>query len=292
MPVRADCCETGGGSSVVDKFAPKYLVGNELAGDTAASASASGFVYFQDPGDGTGILAALAAAGVTPGDVWVRPGTYTLDQRLVVPAGVLMRGAGMGLTIIENGNGADECVIVLRTASGLRDLTAHSVGGGGIAGSALLLAPATASDLPIALNRVDVLVDGDVSVSPIISQGGPLVLDQCVLRRNGGAGVVIGLSLDGVAGNPASVQMTSCRLLNLGTALNPMVRMGVIGATSIRDCQFVGNTLVGPAGAVPFELGAQCTNSLFGFNVSRGTGGTLPTDAGVGNSFSNNLWGA
>jgi len=44
----------GGGGTSLDRFAPKYLVGNTANGDTASVAGlAPGFQYFPDPGDGS-----------------------------------------------------------------------------------------------------------------------------------------------------------------------------------------------------------------------------------------------
>lgn len=57
----------GGGG----KQTSKYIVGNALTGDTLAICD------FLDPGDGTGVAAALAAANAGGGgDIWVRGGVY------------------------------------------------------------------------------------------------------------------------------------------------------------------------------------------------------------------------
>lgn len=87
-----------------DKFAPKYLVGNETSGD-GTSASVAGFVYIQDPGDGSGIETALLQAS-GPGDVYVRPGTYVAAPAIsvTVPTGVRVVGAGKELTLLTGIN--------------------------------------------------------------------------------------------------------------------------------------------------------------------------------------------
>jgi hypothetical protein len=91
---------SGGGGSSQDRFAPKYVVGNTANGDTATAYSTGGFYYIPDSGDGTGIATALAYATlgdpdfVALGDVWIRPGTYTVSQTLVVPAACTVRGSG------------------------------------------------------------------------------------------------------------------------------------------------------------------------------------------------------
>ena len=94
------------GSAGPDHFAPKYLVGNVPAGDSAAAYTAGGRTYIPDPGDGSGIRAALALASITPGDVWISPGTYALGPgqgRLVIGAGTRVWGAGITDTIIVSG---------------------------------------------------------------------------------------------------------------------------------------------------------------------------------------------
>jgi len=87
----------------LDRFAPKYLVGNVPAGDSNVAYSSGGFVYIPDPGDGSGIAAALAAAGLAggEGDVHIRPGEYRLPGgQLDVPARTLVSGAGPSTRIV------------------------------------------------------------------------------------------------------------------------------------------------------------------------------------------------
>jgi hypothetical protein len=92
----------GGGGSATDHFAPRIIVGNVLSGDPATPQVAP-FRYIPDPGDGSGIALALSEAAASEGDVFVRSGAYTLPlgtATLDVPAGVTLRGAGWGETII------------------------------------------------------------------------------------------------------------------------------------------------------------------------------------------------
>jgi hypothetical protein len=91
----------GGGGGGQDHFAPKYLVGNVPAGDSAVPYSAGGFQYIPDTGNGAGIAAAVAAMGFgVAGDVHIRPGTYDWDVAgspaapISVPSGVTIHGAG------------------------------------------------------------------------------------------------------------------------------------------------------------------------------------------------------
>jgi hypothetical protein len=132
---------TGGGSGL-DRIAPKYLVGNVLAGDSAVAYSTDGFVYIPDIGDGAGIALALSYADpnslafVAAGDVWIRPGTYDFGQGgspsmpLTIPAGTRVQGAG-NTTRLRAKTAGDQGVFVMAAGgagtdsalSSLRDLS-------------------------------------------------------------------------------------------------------------------------------------------------------------------------
>lgn len=89
-----------------DKFAPKILVGNVPAGDSAVAYSTDGFVYIPDVGDGAGLASALAAIAPNGGDIHIRPGNYDLGlltspvSPLVIPAKTFVEGAGPSTRII------------------------------------------------------------------------------------------------------------------------------------------------------------------------------------------------
>lgn len=122
------------GAAGIDRFAPKHLVGFAPGGDPAADFSANGFYYWADDGSGNGIRAALLAASpafsggsAISGDVWVRPGTYTLptnDPALVVPADTRVQGAGATTLIqrFQSDAGESYTVFELQNNSELRDL--------------------------------------------------------------------------------------------------------------------------------------------------------------------------
>lgn len=104
---RIDSPGSGGGGpppQIEDHFAPRWLVGNTPAGDPAI-AQASPFEYIPDPGDGSGIALAVAAANLAGGgDIWIRPGLYDLGAGatvgfVVTASGVTIRGAGFGTVI-------------------------------------------------------------------------------------------------------------------------------------------------------------------------------------------------
>lgn len=89
----------------VGAFAPEIIVGNVPAGDSAV-AQAAPFQYIPDPGDGSGIAAALAAAGAM-GGAWVhlRRGTYTLDPAvlpLALAANTRLTGAGAATVLVQD----------------------------------------------------------------------------------------------------------------------------------------------------------------------------------------------
>jgi hypothetical protein len=119
-----------------DRFAPKYLVGNVPAGDSAVPYNTGGFRYIPDiNGDGTGIETALAAAAATGGDVWIRPGTYEFKLAgspvtpLTIPAGVRVQGVGSSgapnfgtILITKNGLDEDQALFSMQAFSQLRDV--------------------------------------------------------------------------------------------------------------------------------------------------------------------------
>jgi len=84
-----------GGGGGTDRYTAKLIVGNGPAGDTLAEC------HFLDPGDGTGIVAAIVAAslaGYPYPDVYIRPGVYDLGASgvgmITISSGIRVRGAG------------------------------------------------------------------------------------------------------------------------------------------------------------------------------------------------------
>lgn len=174
----------------LDRFAPKYLVGNVPAGDSNLAYSAAGFTYIADPGDGSGIRAALLAAQATPGDVWIRPGQYLLAARdlpLTVPPRVRVQGAGdstyiartstssyCGVFVLQDRAELRDCYIdVTNTSSELLDLGVVSV----------LLTEATAQ-----LERVRVVLSNDSEGAYPLSAlytAGTVVADRCLVTVGG-----------------------------------------------------------------------------------------------------------
>lgn len=148
---------------VNDKFAPRIIVGNVPAGDTNAFQAAP-FQYIPDPGDGSGIAAALAAA-VAGYDVYVRPGTYDFETGAVVtpltiPTGVNLRGApggpdGLSGTILKARVGdanTTQDLFILGTAASLEDVQIRVPLGfnGGANGLAIIQIP----NVAIRISRV------------------------------------------------------------------------------------------------------------------------------------------
>jgi len=98
----------GGGGSTVDIRTHAIVVGNSVAGDTSDDCD------YLDTGNGVQLQAALTAAGTNDVDVFIRRGTYDLGgagasgNKLTIPAGVRVIGAGRGQTFIQTrANGGD-----------------------------------------------------------------------------------------------------------------------------------------------------------------------------------------
>lgn len=105
------------GAGATDHFGPRWVVGNELAGDPNV-AQLGAFRYVPDPGDGTGIATALTeATAAGRGDILVRSGVYTLPSGTAtyqIPPNVTLRGAGWETIIV----GADDQRAVFRVEQG------------------------------------------------------------------------------------------------------------------------------------------------------------------------------
>lgn len=115
------CCGGGNTQPTIDRFAPRYLVGNVPAGDSNVPETGN-FRYIPDPGDGSGLAQALLEAAINPGDIWVRPGNYGPVGPLNVPDNVVVKGAGIGLTIINGHTDTDQGVFILGENCSLQDM--------------------------------------------------------------------------------------------------------------------------------------------------------------------------
>ena len=88
-----------------DHFAPKYVVGSQ--GDSQVSFNVGGFFYFPDDGTGNGIKAAIEAATVEVGDIYIRSGLYDLsgysasgELPFNLPVGCKISGSGNTTQIV------------------------------------------------------------------------------------------------------------------------------------------------------------------------------------------------
>src|SRR5512135_1790879 len=138
-----------GPQNVADHFAPRIIVGNTPAGDPAI-AQAAPFQYIPDPGDGTGIAAACAAAAITPGDIWIRPGTYDFNLGaqagpIAIPPNTRVYGAGRTTTLVRGRSTGNQGVFTLGAGAVLESLSVEVTGSGAgsVVSSALISAAAS-----------------------------------------------------------------------------------------------------------------------------------------------------
>ncbi len=100
VPIFGGATEDAPPIPLVDHQTARIIVGNAVAGDTIAVCN------ILDPGDGTGIIAAMTAATAAgiPVDIFIRAGTYTLAAGaplITVPTNAReIKGAGQGVTNI------------------------------------------------------------------------------------------------------------------------------------------------------------------------------------------------
>ena len=262
-PVRIS--QTGGGptppSGDPNRFAPKYIVGNIPAGDDSTYTFAGGFIYIPDPGDGTGIEAALSQASNDPplgarGDVWIRPGTYDFNlgavaMPLTIPAGTRVQGAGNTTALIARESG-DQGVFVMAAGgpsadesafSSLRDLT--------------IVVPET-TDASVAVSLSAVLVKaGGVAITGVnfdVTTNKSSVLRHAILVDTGGANVL-----------PVTSVETTSIILNVASYVvspTPPLTSGIRvieGQVAARNVTITGG-----------DIGVEITNNNIDPNTSGG----------------------
>lgn len=148
-------------------FAPRIIVGNVLAGDSAVAYDTDGFTYIPDPGDGTGIEAALAAlALVGPGWIHIRRGEYDLASgavaNLQVSDGVFISGDGETATLILGRTDGDQTVFTFLGGGGLRHIGIDVPSGDvGATGGSVILVDSGSVDI----EQVTVAFDGDADTA-------------------------------------------------------------------------------------------------------------------------------
>jgi len=280
---------SGGGSTGGDHFAPRFLVGNALSAAPAPSVPGY-FRYIQDPGDGTGIALALTELGLLgfAADVCIQEGTYTRGvglARFVVPANCRVWSPG-GVNIITNA--VDDCIFQIGAGVSLERLGLTQRGVLGAAGAALVECPAGGA----ARTRLrDLTISTPVQVRGIQLVGGSHEVDSCQVGFTGGGAAPVGINIEGTPENFATFNVINCGFSLTSTP----VRFGFTGAgAQVQDSRIADNRMSLAAGVVPIAAGANSGQCLAIGNVSRGSGSTLPTDAGVGNSINPgvaNIWG-
>lgn len=291
MPVGGCCCAEGL-AGLIDRYAPKYMVGNVLAGDTAPTLELAGFHYFKDPGDGTGIAAAIAAmtAGGIAADLCIRAGTYTRAAglaRFVIPTGCRVWSPG-GANIVTNN--AENCIWQLTAGATLEGIQLTHSGVLGAAGVALIEAPAGSATVRTHIREVTATINVNIRGAQLT--GGAFEVNSCEWNFTGAGAAPAAVVIQGTGGGapvPGSADIHDSRF-NL---FNVPIRIGFTG--TVQDTVIHGNRITVAAGVPPITAGVNATNCVAYGNVSRGGGGTLPTDVGVGNIIAPgvaNIWGA
>lgn len=220
-----------------DRFAPKYLVGNVLAGDSAVAYSTDGFVYIPDIGDGAGIALALSYADpnslafVAAGDVWIRPGTYDFGQGgspsmpLTIPAGTRVQGSG-NTTRLRAKTAGDQGVFVMAAGGLSADQSAFS----SLRDLSILVGQGAD---PFAVSLAAVLVKaGGVAITGVsfdLNTTSQSVLRHAILVDTGGANFLPVISIETVSIVMAVVSYTDPPVLTSGIR----VIEGQVGARNV-----------------------------------------------------------
>lgn len=270
----------------LDRFAPKYLVGNTANLDTASVAGlAAGFNYYPDPGDGSGIAAALAAAAVKAGDVWIRPGLYNLGAGavaapLIIPANCLVRGAGAATRIVGRASGEQGIFQLAGASSELRDVRAEAPAAGGAGTGATAAIVLVGANARVSGCEVTTAADaGSALLYGIDLQGAAGI---CLSNRVQSSGKKPNGAPVHVAGTSATVSGNALGASATDTAA--ILIDGDEGAYTANVCN------LGSAPAVAaIVLGATADNNVVVANVCRTTPSVDDTFGGSGNEVAHNL---
>lgn len=269
-------------------FAPKYIVGNIPAGDSAVGYSVGGFTYVPDTGDGSGIEAALVLAAIVPGDIWIRPGTYTRPigaTRFIVPGNTRVWGAGRDLVTIIAGPD-DNCIWHLNSYCELAWMTlvVPNVAPAPVVGLYVIYnagALTSIHDLLLDANAADIGATLKSGIYYSSGTGGPRWsrLYNCDLIGPDGNGdpdpSVMYANIRGEAGFFASCFVSIADVtLSSGDAGVVSMRSGQGGAGPAFVCRHVAVSGPGVVGfyadGAPMFLDGDCSVVMFGANAIGG----------------------
>lgn len=289
---------TGGKSpsNIADHFAPRYIVGNVPANDPAV-AQAQPFRYIGDPGDGSGIAQALAEAAITPGDVWIRPGTYTRPvgaALLAIPAGCTVRASGIGTTFIVASAGAANAtqdVFSLGANAELSDLTitVPAGAGGGLLGSGIVQMLGATSRV----RRVAIRMPGTSQRNtPFgISSGtgaypGETLVEDCIIQMPGAAsaGPAPYFAIGYGTGAADSTGVTGPKVIGC-TITGGQVGVAMFSCNGgvVDDCEITGLVIsVGGSNGILWQLLTSALTTVNGPRVTSTTVQVSVTGDGVG----------
>jgi len=275
------------GAAGIDRFAPKHLVGNQNSGDPITDFAANGFYYWSDDGSGNGIRNALASAGgAVPGDVWIRPGAYTLaadDLPLTVPASTRVQGAGMTTVINKSVSDAQSVftVFALEDEAELRDVfieqtlnDAAAYAFTGLGAIEVVLTPSGESSLPSSahVERVSVSIIDNLTFSNWVTgfyvpATCSLEADRCEVSLSG-TGTPDGADniLSGWRAVSATIKLDSCRSSGGDAAVQAST-----SAVSIDQCSFDSFSYFGVLAAAG-DLAVTGATTLSSFQIGSVTG--------------------
>lgn len=233
-----------------DHFGPTIVVGNTLAGDPAA-ANAAPFQYIGDPGDGSGIVTAFAAAAAA-GQHWVhiRRGTYTLTAAITVPLaidGFRVTGDGCSTLIVVRTD--DRRLFTLTTVGGVTGRPPE------LANLGISLPTAAVGATGIDLIDASTAIRASIENVEILSVAGPIDDPNESLTTLFRVGLLNRISnIRGVNINGNSGAVVLCRIVSLftsvrdsffgGSDIGVRVEAGA-GFGSILACTFNGAAIVG-----------------------------------------------